>query len=583
MFDKEIILFDGAMGTYLAQQHHIHIKQCEYENIDHPEIVQKAHLDYIEAGIDAVKTNTFAANTYALNTSLDMVMNIIQKGCEIAKNAAEDKPVTVFASIGPMPCGDRAKMLEEYKQIIHAFFNNGVNHFLFETFSEYEILIELAMVVKSISKDSFVITECTVAADQYTLSGISAQSVIHKLSAEDDIDACGFNCTCGPMHLLEIVRELRLFEKPICIMPNAGYPTIISGRTVFETTPDYFAEKLMQMKACGVKFLGGCCGTTPTHIKRVRERLDQYIENDEKISNKPNLSPLKSFSTHQPKMKMKSKFIAVELDSPLHADSKNFVEYARKINAAGADMITIADCPIGRARADSSMLAAKLKRELHIESLPHLTCRDRNLNATKALLLGLNAEDVTNVLVVTGDPIPNADRNEIKSVFNFNSVKLASYINDLNETVFAEKPFRIMAALNVNVNNFTAELDKAKRKEEAGVSAFLTQPIYTEQALENLRMAKQQLGAQILGGIMPIVSYKNACFINNEISGIIIPEEIVERYRDVSVAEAAEIAVAICCDIAAKVADVADGFYLITPLNKVDIICDIIKNIKRRF
>lgn len=579
MLNKETILFDGATGTYLAQQHHIQIKQCEFENIERPDIVLKAHLDYIDAGVNAVKTNTFAANTYALNSELEIVLKIVKEGCEIAKKAVKDQPVTIFASIGPMQCNDKQKALIEYKCIVEEFFENGINHFLLETFSEYDILIDIAKIIKSVSKDSYVIAECTVASDKYTLSGISAQTVIHKLSAENDIDACGLNCTCGPMHLLDIVRELKLNQKPISIMPNAGYPTVINGRTVFETTPDYFAEKLMQIKACGVNILGGCCGTTPAHIKKVRELLDNYKEHDSKvIDEKANGVKVDTLARVA---KLKSKFIAVELDSPLNADSSDFIEYARRITASGADMITIADCPIGRARADSSLLAAKLKRELNIDTLPHLTCRDRNLNATKALLLGLNSEGVNNVLVVTGDPIPNADRNEIKSVFNFNSVKLASYINDLNETVFSKKPFKIMGAINVNANNFTAELEKAKRKEDAGVSVFLTQPIFTEKALENLRLAKFQLNGQILGGVMPIISYKNACFINNEVSGISIPEEIMEEYKDVSKEKAAEIAVAICCEIASKVIKNADGIYLITPLYKVDIICEIIKNIKR--
>lgn len=579
MINKETFLFDGATGTYLAHQYQVQIKQCEYANLEHPLVVQNVHRDYIEAGVNAVKTNTFAANTFSLNTTFDNVEEIIRKGCEIAENAVVDRPVTIFASIGPMPCDDRVKMLAEYEKIIRVFFDCGINHFLFETFNEYEILTDLAKMVKSISRDSYVITECTVAADGYTLSGISAQTIIHKLSAEQDIDACGFNCTCGPMHLLDIVKNLRLHEKPISIMPNAGYPTVISGRTIFETTPDYFADKLMQIRDCGVKFIGGCCGTTPSHIRKVRERLDQSIEKGEVKKDKANI--VVKAPTQKQKKQEKSKIIAVELDSPFHADLTNFIDYAKRIYQTGADYITIADCPIGRARADSSMLAAKLKREYHIEALPHLTCRDRNLNATKALLLGLNAEDVTNVLVVTGDPIPSADRDEIKSVFNFNSVKLASYINDLNEVVFEEKPFRIMGALNVNANNFTAELEKAKRKENAGVSAFLTQPVYTEQALENLRMAKGALSAKVLGGVMPIVSYRNACFINNEISGITIPDDIVERYRDLPPEEAAKIAVEISCSFAEQIDGVADGIYLITPLNKVEIICNILKNVRK--
>lgn len=581
MKEKEIILFDGAMGTYLAQQYNIKIKQCEYANIEHPDFVKEVHISYINAGVDAVKTNTFAANTYSLGVTWDVVSNIVEKGCKLAKDATKGTKVTAFASIGPMPCEDRLKMIEEYKRIIQLFFDNGIKHFLFETFNEYDILIELADIVKSISNDSYVIAQCTVAPDGYTYSGISAQAIIDKLSDIKTIDACGFNCTSGPMHLLEIIKGLKIYKKPISIMPNAGYPTVISGRTVFDTTSDYFADKLISIKECGVKILGGCCGTTPSHIKKVRQRLEEYSHKEEKpvdinilkIGKKVSMPPLNKGK--------KTKTVAVELDPPLNADISRFLENAKKTYQSGADIITIADCPIGRARVDSSILAAKLKREYGIQTLPHLTCRDRNLNATKALLLGLNAEDVTNVLVVTGDPIPTADRSEIKSVFNFNSVKLAAFINNLNGSIFANKPFRIMAALNVNANNFTAELEKAKRKEEAGVTAMLTQPIYTQQALENLMLAKDKLKAEILGGVMPIISYKNACFINNEVSGINIPDEIVQKYYGISPEEAAEIAVDLSVKNAERVLKCADGLYLITPLNKTEIICKILKNINK--
>ena len=192
---------------------------------------------------------------------------------------------------------------------------------------------------------------------------------------------------------------------------------------------------------------------------------------------------------------------------------------AKTLKALGVDAITIADCPIARARVDSSLLACKLKRELNITTIPHMTCRDRNINATKALLLGLNIEGVNNVLVVTGDPVPSAKKDEIKTMFSFNSVVLAKHITTLNEEIF-KNPFNVCAALNVNAINFEAELNQARKKIESGVSVFLTQPVLTKEAVENLKLAKKTLDAKILGGIIPVVSYRNACFMNNEISGI---------------------------------------------------------------
>ena len=221
---------------------------------------------------------------------------------------------------------------------------------------------------------------------------------------------------------------------------------------------------------------------------------------------------------------------------------------------------------------DSSMLSAKIARELGKEAMPHLACRDRNINATKALLLGLNVESVRNVLVVTGDPIPQGERNEVRGVFQFNSVMLAEYIRELNETCFSANPFHIAAALNINAINFDAELTRAEKKVKAGVKTFLTQPVYTDEAVKNLALAKQQLEAYILGGIMPLVSYKNANFINNEVSGITIPQQIIECYRDKTPDESAELAVSLSYDMAGRIAPFVDGYYFMTPLNRVGII-----------
>ena len=210
-----------------------------------------------------------------------------------------------------------------------------------------------------------------------------------------------------------------------------------------------------------------------------------------------------------------------------------FLKGAQTLKAAGVDTVTIADCPIARAKVDSSLLACKLKRELDIDPLPHMTRRDRNINATKALLLGLQIEDVHNILVVTGDPVPNAERDEVKSVYNFNSRKLAKFISTLNQELFPT-PFYICGALNPNAKNFAVQLRLAAEKIESGVSLFLTQPVFTEQAIENIRLAKETLHTRILGGIMPLVSYRNARFMSSEVAGVVVPEELVEQYKNLS-------------------------------------------------
>ena len=229
---------------------------------------------------------------------------------------------------------------------------------------------------------------------------------------------------------------------------------------------------------------------------------------------------------------------------------------------------------------DSSLMACKLQRELDMTALPHMTCRDRNLNATQALLLGLCAEGVRNVLIVTGDPIPTASRDEVKSVYNFNSRKLIQYVASLNRTQLP-RPFNIFGALNVNARNFAVQLDMAKKKEEAGCEGFMTQPVLTWQALENLKLARAELKGKILGGILPIVSQRNALFINSEISGIRVDEKIIALYENADRAKGEELAVEISANMARRMAPWVDGYFLITPFSRTALVVRIMEQIRR--
>ena len=365
-------------------------------------------------------------------------------------------------------------------------------------------------------------------------------------------------------------------------MPNSGYPTVINNRTYFESSPDYFAFKMRDMAECGASILGGCCGTTPDYIRRTIEVLSESISSD--IKEEENDSNSSEIIRYVPQFNRKlsegKKVIAVELDPPENADISKFMKNAGMLKNAGVDIITIADCPIARARVDSSLLACKLKRELNIDVIPHLTCRDRNINATKALLLGLNIENIRNVLIVTGDPIPSAQRDEVKSVFNFNSRMLAKYVRTLNESTFPDG-FHTFGALNINAKNFDVQLNMAKEKELNGMEGFLTQPVLTEKGFENLKKAKQELNGKILAGIIPVMSYRNACFMESEISGINVEDTIIEMFEGLSKEESVKLGIKISVDIAEKVKDIADGYYFMTPFSRADVICDIINKIEK--
>ena len=417
--------------------------------------------------------------------------------------------------------------------------------------------------------------------DGTTRDGCLGSELFHRTAALAGVDAVGFNCVSGPHHLLEYIRKLDLGGVTLSVMPNAGYPTVLGRRTVFQGTPDYFGEKLAEIAQAGAAIVGGCCGTTPEHIARAAAALKRERP---AVSVRPRTEqPEQRGEPHRnslwEKLDSGRRVIAVELDPPVDDNVQPFLDGVRVLRDAGADAVTIADCPVGRPRADSSLLACKLKRELDMEPLPHMTCRDRNLNATKALLLGLSMEGVHNVLLVTGDPIPTEDRDEVKSVFNFNSRKLALYVSGLNEQVLTT-PFRIFGALNVNARNFAMQLKIAREKEDCGVAGFLTQPVLSAEGLENLKLARETLHGKILGGIYPVVSHKNACFLNNEIAGIHVCDEIVALYEGKDREAAEELAVTISARVAREIAPYTDGLYLMTPFRRVELMRRIMEQVR---
>ena len=265
---------------------------------------------------------------------------------------------------------------------------------------------------------------------------------------------------------------------------------------------------------------------------------------------------------------------AVELDSPAGPEVSKFMAGARELQEHGAELITVADCPMGRVRADAGIMACKLRRELGMETLPHMSCRDRNWIAVQSLLFGFVAEGIENMLLVTGDPVPPEYREEAHGVYHFNSRELLSRVRDLG------LPLRLFAALNVNARNFEVELRLAQQKEENGAVGFLTQPVLSERGLENLRRARECLQGILLGGIMPIVSKRNAIYLQREVHGVIVDDELIARYEGADRARGEELAVEISVDAARVMRALVDGYYLMTPFGRTGLVCRIMETIR---
>ena len=566
------LLFDGGMGTYYKAKPG---QECEQANLTDPDGILAVHRAYLAAGADAIKTNTFSLPRLAAAQQPGWEQ-LADAGWQLAAKAAGETGAAVFADLGPAPDTENLPAEQVYLSVAKRFALLGARNFLFETLSTEEGVLEAIRALKQTVPEAFVLVSFAVLPDGYTREGRYCAELVRRMAQSGVVDAVGLNCVSAPGAMRALVQQLGDAGLPLSVMPNAGYPVVARAQVRYQGKPEYFARELSRLAAEGVRILGGCCGTTPQHIAALHTALDALPE---ALPAAPAAKPaavakpvVETDDAFLRKLRTGQRAIAVELDSPKDADLTAYLEGARRLQAAGADLLTIADCPIARARMDSSLVACRVHRELGMNVLPHMTCRDRNLNATKALLLGLYAEGVREVLAITGDPIPTAERDEVKNVYQFNSRKLAQYIVSLaGEGREMPSPITVFGALNLNACNFEVELRRAAEKLENGMSGFLTQPLLSAQAVENLKKTRETLGerAKILAGILPVVSQRNAIFMENEVNGIHVDEAIIQKFEGLDRAAGEELGLEVSVQAAKAAAPYADGFYLMTPFNRV--------------
>ena len=580
---RKPLLFDGGMGTYYKAKPGT---ECEQGNLLDPAGVRKVHREYLAAGAEAIKTNTFGLPRMAAARQPDW-QALARAGWKLAAEAAVETGAAVFADLGPAPDTEAAPAGSIYTAVARCFVEQGAKNFLFETLSSDAGVLEAVQAIRARVPDAFVLVSFAVLPDGYTREGMYSKDLVRRMTESGIVDAVGFNCVSAPGAMRTLVQQLGSTALPLSVMPNAGYPVVTRTQVKYQGKPEYFAKELARIAAEGVRILGGCCGTTPAHIAALRAALDSLPAVEKAAPavqvSTPEAPTVEKDDAFLRKLNAGKKVIAIELDSPKDADLTNYLAGAKRLQAAGADLLTIADCPIARARMDSSLVACRVHRELGLCTLPHMTCRDRNLNATKALLLGLYAEGVREVLAITGDPIPTAERDEVKNVYQFNSRKLAQYIVSLaGEGREMPSPMTVFGALNLNARNFELELRRAGEKLENGMSGFLTQPVLSEQAVENLRRTRETLGerAKILAGIMPVVSQRNAIFMENEVNGIHVAEDIIEAFAGLDREQGEALGLEISLKMAREALPYADGFYLMTPFNRVALMERLIARLK---
>lgn len=585
---KSKLIADGSFGTYYSQKYKT-VDIPEYANITASQRISEIHTEYINSGAKLIRTNTFASNTYSLDCSIEEVKENIKAAYKIAKEAVEQsgKEIFIAGNIGPVPAvfqPDFEAVEEEYYQIAKTFIDEGADILCFETFTQSEHIMPAIKRIKE-ECNPFIIVQFCVNQYGYSEAGESAERLVSETAFSKCVDAVGLNCGVGPAHMQQILSRINLNNNCfVTAMPNAGYPLLVRNRVKYADNPIYFASKVNDMALLGADIIGGCCGTTPDYIREVAKTVDltPTVKSDETSANNENEKSVikKSFFRNADGTIKDKKLIAVELAPPFGADDKKLLEAAHMLKGLGVDVLTFPDSPSGRTRIDSVLMAQKVKNVTGFEVMPHICCRDKNAIAMRSTFLGASINGINNFLIITGDPIPVMARQVVKSVFNFDSVGLMRIADEMNSEALKDSPLTYGGAINQSRRRIESEIKRVQKKMEAGAEFFLTQPVFTAEDAERLRRVKEETGARILCGIMPLVSRKNALFMKNEISGVNVTDEVIERYPENAGREDGEnVGVELAKELIAATKDFADGYYFSFPFNRTYLLKRIIQEV----
>ena len=601
---SEIIVFDGGTGTYLYDKG-IYINRCFEElNLTSPELIIELHRDYVNAGADVIETNTFGANKFALapHGLESKVYEINYKGAQLAKSVAKDFAL-VAGSVGPLrvqiePLGKLSfhEARDTFAEQIKGLLDGGVDLIVFETFSLIEELIQGVRAVRKLHADIPILAQVTINSEGNLLSGESLQRFVEGLSPYH-VDAIGMNCSEGPRLMLEALEHLReLTTLPLSVQPNAGLPQNIGGRNLYMTSPEYMAEYAKRFIQTGASIVGGCCGTNPTHIKAIRravqalqpaKRMDVKVETL-KIE-KPDQVRVygKEEKSRLSKKLVQGEFVKlVELVSPKGISAEKEIAKAKTLYEYGIDAINIPDGPRAIARMSALAMAVQIHNKVGIEPVLHIACRDRNIIGMQSDLLGAWALGVRNILAITGDPPKLGNYPDATAVFDIDAIGLTNLLNRLNHGLdFAGNPigeptgFSIAVGVNPGAINLDEELRRLDWKIQAGAEYMITQPVFDLKILEKFLKRIGHIKLPILCGIWPLVSYRNAEFMNNEVPGASVPEDIMERMRKPqSKEEAFQTGVQIAKETYKRIRSEVQGIQISAPLGKIDAVMMILED-----
>ena len=596
--DGRVHVFDGAMGTLLYSRG-VFVNVCYDElNVDRPELVRQIHEEYVRAGAEILETNTFGANpvklsSYGLEERTD---EINRAAARLALDAAGGKAV-VAGAIGPLgiriePWGPTAldEAVAYFGRQVSGLLQGGVHGFVLETFADISE-IECALRAVRELTDLPVVAQMTVGQEGKTAYGTDARQISTTL-AELGADVIGLNCSVGPAVMLDAIEEMaEVAGVPLAAQPNAGLPRTVRDRKIYMASPEYMAQYARRMIDVGVRFVGGCCGTTPDHIRKIRDEVAALQPRnvtvvvpearavEEASAVKP--VPLETRSAWGRKLARGERVASVEILPPHGWDPSEVTGPARLLKVAGVDAVSIVESPRSRSRMGAISAALIVDREVGMETVVHYTCRDKNMLGMISDLLGAAAAGLKNLLIVTGDPPAMGPYPDATVVFDIDSIGLTNVVHGLNRGVdpggnSIGRPTEFVQGVAVNHGavDQRREVRRYGYKVEAGADFVVTQPVFDVGALERFLEKVAGWPIPVVAGIWPFLSLRNAEFVANEMPGVVVPEAVVERMRRAQAsgdAAALEEGVAIALEMIESVSPLVQGFHLSAPSRRVDV------------
>jgi len=595
--DGRVHVFDGAMGTLLYSRG-VFVNVCYDElNLSRPELVQGIHTEYVEAGAEILETNTFGANPIKLSSYglAERTEEINEHAARLARNAAAGR-ARVTGAIGPLgiriePWGPTSlgEVVDAFRRQVLGLLEGGVDGFVLETFSDLSE-IECALQAVRDECDLPVVAQMTIAQDGRTQYGTDATQIAKALTRAG-ADVVGLNCAVGPAVMLDAVEEMSdVTPLPLSAQPNAGLPRTVRDRKIYLASPEYMAQYARRMIDVGVRFVGGCCGTTPDHTRKMRDAVaalqpkHTYVSVEAAHVEGPALRtpvPLEARSAWGRKLARGEPVASVEIVPPHSWNALEVTEPARSLKVAGVDAVAIVESPRSRSRMSALSAALIIEREVGIETLVHYTCRDKNMLGMISDLLGAAAAGVRNLLVVSGDPPAMGPYPDATAVFDIDSIGLTNVVQGLNRgvdpggnSIGAPTEFVQGVALNQGAVDAEREATRFGYKVEAGADFAVTQPVFSAEALESFLERAAPVDIPIIAGIWPFVSLRNAEFLANEMPGVHVPAEVVERMRRTAgdgPEAGLEEGVTIALEMIEAVRPIVRGFHLSAPLRRVDV------------